>query len=72
MEVPCDSHVSPIIGNGFETVLKRRRSGTEAKAERRHSEGSTQATQALNCDAHFYIKKNRIFTLLVNSSPVAL
>ena len=35
------SHVSPIIRNGLETVLKRRRSGTEAKAERRINGGIT-------------------------------
>ena len=41
MQVRCKSHVSPIYRNGFEADLKRRRSGTEAKAERRINGGIT-------------------------------
>ena len=33
---------------------------------------STKAKQPLSRIAHFHIQKNRIFTLLVNSAPVAL
>jgi hypothetical protein len=42
-KLPFMGLLSLIYGNGLETDLKRRRSGTEAKAERRHSEGSTEA-----------------------------
>ena len=72
MQVLCKSLPKSVQVPFFAYSMERTFIDFATDLQRTCSGGSTKAKQPLSRIAHFYIQKNRIFTLLVNSSPVAL